>query len=97
MHVKVWTFKAVSSALLLFVGTVQKQDVEIFYCFFYPAVMVSAISFKQSQYICQWTAPHPKMQRIDFDLIIHNKNKRLINFEMDILFLEMRRIIIQVY
>lgn len=49
--------------------------------------MASAISFKQSQYICQWTAPHPKMQRTDFDLIIHNKNKRLINFEMDVLFL----------
>lgn len=49
--------------------------------------MASAISFKQSQYICQWTAPHPKMQRIGFDVIIHSKNKGLINFEMDILFL----------
>lgn len=49
--------------------------------------MASAISFKQSQYICQWTAPHPKMQVADFDAIIHNKNKRLINFEMDILLL----------
>lgn len=49
--------------------------------------MASAISFKQSQYICQRTALHPKMPRTDFDLIIHNKNERLINFEMDILFL----------
>lgn len=35
--------------------------------------MASAISFKQSQYIYPWTAPHTQMQITDFDLIIHNK------------------------
>lgn len=35
--------------------------------------MASAISFKQSQYIYPWTAPHPQMQTSDFDLIIHTK------------------------
>lgn len=64
----------------------EKQQRTTFYCS-YSIVMASAISFKQSQYICQWTAPRPKMQRIGFDVIIHSKNKGLINFEMDILFL----------
>lgn len=49
--------------------------------------MALVVSFKQSRHICQWTAPRPEMQRTGFDVIIHNKNKRLINFKMDILFL----------
>lgn len=86
MRAKVWILIGEFDTFLLFMWK-KNDNISQHFIALFPLEMALAVSFKQSRHICQWTAPHPEMQSTGFDVIIHNKNKRLINFKMDILFL----------